>query len=73
MMATSTTLPKELARGAPLSGPARRFVLTGRDRWAKNAPGQPRGVTVEATSIEGASAAVEAPPLSVALYRFALR
>jgi alpha-N-arabinofuranosidase len=60
-------------RGVQLSGPARRFVLTGRDRWAGNAPGQPRGVTVEATSIDGASAELEAPPLSVALYRFALR
>jgi alpha-N-arabinofuranosidase len=60
-------------RGARLSGPARRFVLTGRDRWAHNAPGQPRGVTLEATSLDGARAEVAAPPLSVTLYRFALR
>src|SRR6185295_10420592 len=59
-------------RGAQLTGAARRFVLTGRDRWAHNAPGQPRGVTVEATSVGGANAAVEAPALSVALYRFEL-
>ena len=70
--AESRLFPFDL-RGAHLSGPARRFVLTGRDRWSWNAPGQPRGVTVEATSLAGAGAGIEAPPLSVALYRFALR
>jgi len=70
--AEARRVPLDL-RGVALAGPARRFVLTGRDRWAHNAPGQARGVTVEETSLLAAAAEVEAPPLAVALYRFSLK
>ena len=33
-----------------LTGQARRFVLTGSDRWAHNVPGGDRGVTVTSES-----------------------
>jgi alpha-N-arabinofuranosidase len=56
-----------------LTGQARRFVLTGADRWAHNAPGQPRGVTVSAVSLTDAGPQIDAPPLSVTLERRALR
>jgi alpha-N-arabinofuranosidase len=60
-------------KGAQLAGPARRFVLTGPDRFAHNAPGRPRGVTLTDTTLEAAKAELEAPPLSVVLQRFTLR
>jgi alpha-N-arabinofuranosidase len=54
-------------RGARASGSGRRFVLTGADRWAHNAPGQPRGVDVRATSLREDADQIEAPALSVVL------
>jgi alpha-N-arabinofuranosidase len=55
-------------RGARLTGGARRFVMAGPDKWAYNAPGRPRGVEVNETSLEEAPAALVSPPLSVVLY-----
>jgi hypothetical protein len=66
------SVPFDLRR-ATLEGPTRRFVLTGRDRWAHNVRGQPEGVTIREKSLSGAGAEVELPPLGVALYRFTLR
>jgi alpha-N-arabinofuranosidase len=53
--------------GAVRNGRGRRFLLTGRDRYAGNAPGHPRGVTVTETSIGPANEPIEVPPLSVTL------
>jgi len=55
--------------GARLSGGGARFVLTGASPLAANAPGRPRGVTVEETSLGAGAAAgpVDIPPLSVTL------
>ena len=58
-------------RGAQLTGQAQRFVLTGDGRWAHNAPGQPRGVTVRQESLAGVKT-LDAPPLSVTLTRLTL-
>jgi alpha-N-arabinofuranosidase len=58
---------------AVLSGQARRFVVSGPDRWAHNAPGQPRGVSLTETSLTDAGPEIEVPPLSVTLERFTLR
>lgn len=55
-------------RGARLTGPARRFVIAGKDPLAHNAPGQPRSVAVHETSLEEAPATLASPPLSVSLY-----
>jgi alpha-N-arabinofuranosidase len=65
-----TSEPRSLRldlRGARPSGAGRRFVLTGADRWAHNAPGQPRGVDVRATSLREGADRVETPALSVVL------
>jgi alpha-N-arabinofuranosidase len=66
-----TSEPRRLAldlSGAEVTGVARRFVLTGPDRWAHNAPGRPRGVTVAQTSMSGGGDTLEVPPLSVVLH-----
>jgi alpha-N-arabinofuranosidase len=65
-----TSEPRSLRldlRGARPGGAGRRFVLTGADRWAHNAPGQPRGVDVRATSLREGADRVETPALSVVL------
>jgi alpha-N-arabinofuranosidase len=59
-------------QGARTGRGGQRFVLTGSGRWAYNAPGRTRGVTVEQRSIAEDSASVVAPPSSVALYRLPL-
>jgi alpha-N-arabinofuranosidase len=65
---TSDPLAVRLAlQGARASGPGRRFVLTGADRWAHNAPGEPRGVDVRVTSLREGADGIDAPALSVVL------
>ncbi len=59
--------------GAAVSGRARRFVLTGSDRWSHNAPGRPRGVTVAETSLSEGGETLESPPLSVVLHVLPVR
>jgi len=59
--------------GASLTGVARRFVLTGPDRWSHNVPGRPRAVKVEQTSLPESGGTVEIPPLSVVIHRLAAR
>jgi alpha-N-arabinofuranosidase len=54
--------------GVRVRGAARRFVLTGADRRSHNAPGRPRGVTVEETSLPGGGDSLEVPRLSVVLH-----
>jgi alpha-N-arabinofuranosidase len=54
-------------RGAELTGPGRRFVLTGGDRWAHNAPGRPRGVDLHETSLREGADEILVPALSVTL------
>jgi alpha-L-arabinofuranosidase len=58
------------AKDASLFGAGRRFVVTGAGPLAHNEPGRPRGVEVSETSVAGAGAPVEVPPLSVALFVF---
>jgi alpha-N-arabinofuranosidase len=60
-------------RGARFGRVGQRFVLTGDDRWAYNAPGRPRGVGVEQESVSKAISWVDSPPLSVTLQRAALQ
>ena len=55
-------------RGARLAGPARRFLITGQDRLAHNAPGRPRSVVIQETSFDEAPAAFVSPALSVSLF-----
>jgi alpha-N-arabinofuranosidase len=45
----------------------RRFLLTGASPMAGNAPGRPRGVTVEETTVGKPSDPIDVPPLSVTL------
>jgi len=59
--------------GAALAGRARRFVLTGPDRFSHNAPGRPRGVTVAETSLSQGADTLDAPPLSVVLHVMPVR
>jgi alpha-N-arabinofuranosidase len=54
-------------RGAEPTGDGQRFVLTGSDRWAHNAPGQPRGVDVTSTSLSDGADRIDTAPLSVTL------
>jgi alpha-N-arabinofuranosidase len=71
-----TAEPRRVAidlSGAQVTGVARRFVLTGADRWSHNAPGRPRGVTVAETSLSEAGGTVEAPPLSAVLHVLPVR
>jgi alpha-N-arabinofuranosidase len=55
-------------RGATLTGPARRFLLTGAGPLAHNEPGRPRGVDVTEMALAKASDPLEVPALSVALF-----
>jgi len=59
--------------GGALAGTGTRWVLTGKDRWAHNRPGSPRGVDVRSEPISPASGSVEVGPLSVTLLSLALR
>jgi alpha-N-arabinofuranosidase len=52
-------------RGAKTAGEATSILITGKDKWSYNAPGQPRGVELTRSTVR--SATVEAPPLSVVL------
>lgn len=54
--------------GAKHQGQARKWEITGTDRWAHNRPGQPRDVDIDATTLEVPSGRIEAAPLSVTLY-----
>jgi alpha-N-arabinofuranosidase len=54
-------------RGAEPTGQGMRYVLTGADKWAHNAPGRPRAVDVTQTSLPGGADRIDVPPLSVTL------
>jgi len=54
--------------GARLAGRGRRFLLTGAGPLAGNAPGRPRGVTVDETPVASVADGLTVPPLSVALF-----
>ncbi len=59
--------------GVAAAGSARRFVLTGANRLAHNAPGRPRGVSVTETSLSRDGELLEVPALSVVLHVLPLR
>lgn len=58
--------------GAHLSGPAKLWVMTGKDLDAANHVGQDPQVEVKETTIDEASSAVTVAPISVSVYRFAV-
>ncbi len=53
--------------GARLAARGRGFVLTGAGPLAHNAPGRPRGVTVEETALDSLQEPLVVAPLSVTL------
>jgi alpha-N-arabinofuranosidase len=57
-------------KGGTLGGQARRWVITGSDRWAHNRPDRPRNVDIEHTTLDGSPERIEVAPLSVTLYEF---
>ena len=57
--------------GGAVAGPGTKWVLTGRDRWAGNRPGEPRFVDVQSETAP--KAPVELAPLSVTLFSFDLK
>ncbi|MGE5127468.1 MAG: alpha-L-arabinofuranosidase C-terminal domain-containing protein, partial [Betaproteobacteria bacterium] len=54
-------------KGARLAARGRRFVLTGAGPLAHNAPGRPRGVTVEEAALDSLQGPLVLAPLSVTL------
>ncbi|UCF38630.1 MAG: alpha-L-arabinofuranosidase, partial [Acidobacteriota bacterium] len=54
--------------GNELSGTARAWTLTGKDRWAYNAPGKAPMIQIDERSFDGPLEKLEVPPLSVTLY-----
>jgi alpha-N-arabinofuranosidase len=59
--------------GRALSGSGQKWVITGKDKWAHNRPGAPRGVDIQTESVEGAAQLASVGPLSVTLYSLWLR
>jgi alpha-N-arabinofuranosidase len=59
--------------GRVLAGSGQKWVITGKDKWAHNRPGSPRGVDIRTEPVEGVVQGVEAGPLSVTLYSLWLR
>ena len=59
--------------GAALTGAGRQWVITGRDKWARNAPGQPREVDIEGTSFLTGAENYTVPPLSICLRELPVR
>ncbi len=54
--------------GGALAGSGQKWVITGKDRWAHNRPGFPRGVDITTEAVEGVKEAADVGPLSVTLY-----
>ncbi len=54
--------------GSTLTGRARKWTITGPDRWAHNAPDKPRQVDLVQTSFTSSSSTIEIAPLSVTLH-----
>jgi alpha-N-arabinofuranosidase len=59
--------------GGALAGSGQKWVITGKDRWAHNRPGVPRGVDITTEAVEGVKEAADVGPLSVTLYSLWLR
>ena len=59
--------------GRALTGSGQKWVITGKDRWAHNRPGAPRGVDITTEAVEGVKESAEVGPLSVTLYSLWLR
>jgi alpha-N-arabinofuranosidase len=59
--------------GKALTGSGQKWVITGKDKWAHNRPGAPRGVDITTEGVEGAREAAVAGPLSVTLFSLWLR
>jgi alpha-N-arabinofuranosidase len=59
--------------GRALSGSGQKWVITGKDKWAHNRPGAPRGVDIATEPVDGIADGAEVGPLSVTLYSLWLR
>jgi alpha-L-arabinofuranosidase len=59
--------------GRALSGSGQKWVITGKDKWAHNRPGAPRGVDITTEPVDGIADGAEVGPLSVTLYSLWLR
>ena len=59
--------------GRALSGSGQKWVITGKDKWAYNRPGAPRGVDITTEPVDGIADGAEVGPLSVTLYSLWLR
>ena len=59
--------------GRTLAGSGQKWVITGKDKWAHNRPGAPRGVDITTEAVEGFQDAADVGPLSVTLYSLWLR
>lgn len=68
----SQPLSLELNGGKRI-GRGRKWILTGPNKWAYNAPGKARQVNISTSSIRDAKETYELAPLSVTLYSFFLR
>ncbi len=56
--------------GANIRPQARRWEITGEDRWAHNLPGKERGVDIESTTLNIADNRITVSPLSITVYSF---
>jgi alpha-N-arabinofuranosidase len=59
--------------GRALAGSGQKWVITGKDKWAHNRPGLPRGVDITTEAVEGVGEAALVGPLSVTLFSLWLR
>ncbi len=66
------SLGLDIAGDTP-AGSARRWVLTGADRFAGNRPGEPRGVDVTDRMLSGPLDRLDVPRLSVTLFEIPLQ
>lgn len=60
-------------QGATPTGKGQRWVITGKDRYAGNRPGEPRGVNTTQDSFLTGITPLVAPPLSVSVFRLEVR
>lgn len=59
--------------GRALSGSGQKWIITGKDKWAHNRPGAPRGVDITTEGVDRIADGTEVGPLSVTLYSLWLR
>jgi len=60
-------------KGTKIGQQARRWVITGENRWSHNTPGKQRSVDIESTTMDVMENTVTVSPLSVTLFSFYTR